>query len=236
MMTSKYFKTIAVLLITITAFVIGIILASKMFNKPNNGNTNNSYYNQVTDTIISKSKLKQLSGYKDETKPKTVIIYKPEVIKIDTAYLQGDTICIKTEKGNIIKYQSNFLTNFSDASKLIDMKLSGSNLSLSLLTPKGQSLTQLFKIDPFHYNYIYTGNKLTLEPNKKWYNNFTIYGQLTILPLVNIYSTDVGINYKTSIIIIDGGVKFYFIPEFEKSFNLSPYIGIRYNLPWPGKQ
>lgn len=234
-MTSKYLKSLAILLITIVAFVCGIMLASKLFQKPKVDN-NTEYYNQTTDTIISKTKLKQLVGYKNETKPVSVTIYKPNVIKIDTAYVVGDTICIRTEKGDIIKYQTNFLSNYSDASKLIDMKLTGNNLSLSLLTPKGQSLTQLFKIDPFRYNYIYTGNKLTLEPNSKWYNNFTIYGQLTMLPLVSIYSTDIGINYKTSYIIIDGGVKFYYITAFEKQFNLSPYIGIRYNLPWPRKQ
>ena len=55
-MTSKYLKFLSILLITVVAFVCGIILASKLFQKPNVDN-NTEYYNQNTDTIISKTKL-----------------------------------------------------------------------------------------------------------------------------------------------------------------------------------
>ena len=233
-MTTKTLRTIGILLIMVVAFITGIILTVKFINKPISNSTN-QVVNTETDTIISKTVLKKLKPYNTETKPKVVTIYKTSYVKPDTVYLKGDTVVIAVP-GSTINYNSSFLTNFQDASKLIDFKLKGESLSLSLLTPKGISQTQLFNIDPLHYNYIYTDNKLTIEPNNKWYNNFTIYGQLLMKPLVNIYEIDLGLNYKTSIIIIDGGISFYFIPEFKQKFNLTPYIGIRYNLPWPQRK
>ena len=231
MMTSKQLRALAIFIITISAFIGGIVLATKMIKIQHDGSITD-IYNQKTDTIISKSILKKLKPYDYETKPKTITIYKPNIIRVDTCYLKGDTVRLETENGKI-DYNQSFLTTFPDANKLIDFKIKGKDLSLSLITPKGVSLTQLFNIDPLHYNYVYVDNKLTLEPNDKWYYNLSLYGQIIIKPLVNIYNLDIGINYKTKIFIIDGGGSFYYIPQFQKPFNLTPYLGIRYNLQWP---
>lgn len=230
-MKNNNFKLLLSLVVLITIFFGGFFLALEL-RKPNE--IGNVYFNSVTDTIISKKHLATLKPFETETKPQTVIIYKPEYIKVDTVIFEHDTLYVDTGSTKYIKYSSTFLTNFPGSDKLIGIKLSSTNLTLNLLSPLGLVHSKLFDINPQLFDYIYTENKLTLKPTK-FYHNLTFYGRVRVKPIISFYDLGVGINYNTKGIIIETGIIGYYYYGLQKPYGITPELSIQYNLPWPRK-
>lgn len=122
-------------------------------------------YNYKTDTIIQKIPFQVLDTLIEYAPPKTIIQYVDTgSYKYITVEKVDSNLIVQIEKLNKeITIHENYLKKYPTASKLVELKLDYSTLSLTLLDIDAKIKTSIYPIDLQHYKLQYINDSLRFK-------------------------------------------------------------------------
>lgn len=215
-----------VLLIAVVALILVVIffLGSKRKNPDFNQKT---VY--LTDTVYVDRFIEVEPEYRNSQKPQVVTIYKTDTVEVERVVMVRDTVTLVLKDSTKLNFNSNFLTQFPNSDKLIQLRFSQDNLSLGLVNPQGVVFSKDYPIDTRFLNYNYVNNNLTWE-RKNFFSRIQPLVQTTIRPLNNLYDLDLGLKYNTSKFSYELGINLSYYPKLKNNLGSDPYFRLRYEF------
>lgn len=147
----------------IIIFILTYLIIPKNCDKGKESD-NEVVYNYQTDTIIKKSEFKNLGNIRiadlKKTQPITIIKWlKPKIEKSDSIKIK-DSIIIVYKDTSKVKYDKAFLSSYTEANKLINIRLIKDSLSVTTFNKSAELVTQRYPLYLENFGYLYYDNEL----------------------------------------------------------------------------
>lgn len=186
--------------------------------------------NNRPDTIYVNKPFKPIPQYKFLKVPYLVTFWRDPQVKIDTVYVDSAKVHYAIPTGHI-EFNHQFLVQYPESPKLIQMVTSKNTLEFTFIKPDGLIRTERYtEFYPEVNYYNYTDGQLTYK-RKPFFQRFEISPELMIRPLANMYDLNLGLKYKTRKIYYEIGLNSYYYPNFgTKPLGATPYLRIGLTL------
>lgn len=191
-----------------------------------------------TDTIWFSSCFEFDSNLKLIEKPRTVFFFITDTLfqekKISEVLIQRDTLILHLKDSSNISLNQDFLTQYPENPKLLQVDLSQNSFDLSLLSTEGKIYRENYKIDTEFRNYRYSfrnsrNGNLSSE-NISFWKRFEPFTQVTLKPFNSMMDLDLGVTYKTRKINYEIGISGFYYPQMSNSLGGDLFLRVRYNF------
>lgn len=174
-----------------------------------------------------------IKPYKNLSPPKLITIYKySDPVRVDSVIYHTDTVTMYVRdsiKPSKIDFNKDFLLNYPDSPKLLQMLLNGNDLSFNLLFPNGESTQYDYYIKPDRYKYHFNGRELTHE-RKSFFKNISPFVSYQIRPIKNLHDLDFGIKYNTNKFNYVMGINGYYYPNIKDNPDWDLFFKVEYKF------
>ena len=231
-MNNQYLKIkhwVKVGIFIVMAFTILRLYESNRDLKYDLDNTLPTVHN--VDTVYRDRPYIPLKPYKLTQSPKKVIFYQPPIIipSIDRVIVKTDTVKIYLRDSSTVEYNSTFLTNYTNSSKLLGLELTDKKLSVDLLSTNGDTYSQKYNINTNKYHYRFDGNSLTYK-KKPFLKRFDLVVSYQFRPLNNLHNLDLCIKYNTSKFNYVMGIDGFYYPKYKNTPGWDIFFKVEYNF------
>lgn len=221
-------KLILALAVVVIALVFGgLIIAYGNLYKKLREKEDSDF--QKSDTVYVEKFYSPKKEYSVVSIPKLVTFYLTDTVEVERVELRRDTIRLTYRDSNYLEVNSNYLTQYPQNDKLIQMLVDNRNLSLVLLNTSGQVYQKAHSVDFTKYDYNYFDNQLTFK-KKNFFHRLQPFVEFTARPIHNNWDLGMGINYKTSKINYELGLNGYYYSLNQKPWNYDVFFRVRYNF------
>lgn len=214
-----------VLLLAVTLILGFIVFHNK--DKRNSKPEKETIYQ--TDTVYVDRFIQVEPEFNHSQKPQTVTIYKTDTVEVEKVLVVRDTVTLILKDSSKLDFNSNFLTQFPSADKLIQMKLNQNNLQMSLVNTQGIIFSKAYMIDTRFFNYNYVNNNLTWK-RKSFFSRIQPLAQTTVRPFKNMYDLDLGLKYNTSKFVYELGINLHYYPKLQNNIDNALYFRLQYEF------
>lgn len=222
-------KTTKVLLIVITILAIALGFCIYFLTEVRNVQIPDGTEQEKPDTVYM-TKFVPYKPYELPYKPyKYFFFTEKETIEVEKIEVVHDTVTVYTNDSTQFQYNSQFLTQYTTASKLIQLLLDDTSLSLSLLNTQGQLSTQYFQLDLDKFKYNYQPGGMTYEKNN-FFKRLHPFGEVMVRPLNLMLDANIGIYHKTGKIKYELGLNGFYYPTVQKLPGYDIYFKLRYEF------
>lgn len=193
-------------------------------------------------SVVSVGDFKSLPDTIYQDKPLIIrdTVYKYEVLPTQIVYwgrsqardtikeikILRDTIRLFYAKDSL-DINSDFLLKYPNTDRLIQLKLDD-YLTLNLITPSGQEVSKIWKLDE-GYSYNYYIQDMTHQKPKIW-KRIHPFGELQIRPFNQMYDLNLGINYNTKGFKYEIGFNLFYYPEIQKGVGRDLFLRLNYTF------
>lgn len=184
---------------------------------------------QKTDTVYVEKFYSPKKEYSVLSIPKLVTFYFTDTIEVERVKLKRDTIRLTYRDSDYLEVNSNYLTQYPQNDKLIQMTVEEKKLEMVLLNTSGQVYQKEYSTDFSKYDYNYLDNHLTLK-KKNFFHRIQPFAEFTARPVHNNWDLGIGLNYKTSRINYEIGLNGYYYSLNQKPWNYDVFFRVRYNF------
>lgn len=160
--------------------------------------------------------------------PERVFFYFTDTSYVENVKIQTDTLIITERDSSSLFYNTNFLTQYPHAPKLLQLNFSERKLSLALLNVQGNIYRETYSVDTRFSRYQYTDH-LTSDRVSFW-QKIQPFAQIQTRPVHNLWDLDLGISYNTRKINYEFGLNGYYYPKLQKYPGLDVFLRFRYNF------
>ena len=182
------------------------------------------------DTVYINKPFKPVPEYRFIKVPYLVTFWNDSPVKIDTVYVDSTRIHYVIPEGHVT-FNHQFLVQYPESPKLVQMVTSKNTLEFTFLKPDGLIRTEKYgEFYPEVNYYNYQNNQLTYK-RKPFFQRFEISPELMIRPLANMYDLNLGLKYKTRKIYYEIGLNSYYYPILgTKPLGATPYLRVGLTL------
>lgn len=152
-----------------------------------------------------------------------------DTLEIEKIKVIHDTVTVYTKDSTQINYNSQFLTQYPSASKLVQLLLDDENLSLSLLNTNGHLSTQEFKLDLDKFKYNYQPLGMTYE-KINFFKRLHPFVEAQVRPMNLLLDANLGIYHETGKIKYEFGLNGFYYPKLQKLPGWDLYFKLRYDF------
>lgn len=184
---------------------------------------------EKVDTVYLTKFIPVESYKRTYTSTKFYFFTEVDTVEIEKISLIHDTVFISTKDSSQILYDSQFLTQYPFANKLVQLLLENENLSLSLLDTQGQLSTQSFKLDLSKYRYNYQPTGMTYK-RVNFFKRLQPFAEIQVRPLNLMLDGNIGIYHKTGKTKYEFGLNGFYYPNIQNTPGYDIYFNISYEF------
>lgn len=181
------------------------------------------------DTVRIDKPFKPTLDFQDFQLPKTVFLYRVDSIPVDRVIYKDRIVTIVQKDSTRIEYQDQFLVNYPDKPKFIQLLADKSKLSITTFKTDCTLATEEYQVNFNRYQYNYQDGKLTYKKTP-FLKRFNLVPQYTFRPISNMHDLDLGLKYNTSKFNYEVGLNLNYYPSFRSHVGVDPYLRIQYNF------
>lgn len=182
-----------------------------------------------TDTLYLTKSFKPETQYKTITVPKLVVFYAQDTVPVKKIEADLERINLTLGSGKLESFSTQFLAKHPQSSKLIQLLLEDSDLSITQMDTQGKIFTERYSVYPKANQYNYFQGKMTHRP-RKFIKKLEFSSELMVRPLSNLWDLNLGICHKTSFISYEIGLNSHWYPHSVRQFGIDPYLRVKYNF------
>lgn len=160
--------------------------------------------------------------------PSRIFFFFTDTTEVEKALVIRDTLKITEKDSTNLYFNTNFLTQYPEASKLLQMNFSERRFEIALLNVQGQVYKETYPVDTRFSKYQYTDH-LTSDRVSFW-NRLQPFAQIQIRPIHNLWDMDLGISYNTTKINYELGINGFYYPGIHKTPGADIFLRVRYNF------
>ena len=176
------------------------------------------------DTSYSKKPFNPVPEYKFVQVPSLVVFYPQEEVEIDTVYVSKKEIQFISTSGKEFSFNPQFLLQYPENSKLVQMVQHKKTLEFVFINPRGKLYSEEFT--PYYPDvnlYNYQNGELTFK-RKPFLQRFDFSVEAMVRPLVNMYDVNLTLNYKTRKSYYEIGLNSHYYPTLQPNIGYTPFI------------
>ena len=171
-----------------------------------------------------------VESFKYDYQPSKYFFFTEEKeVKVDTIVYIHDTVRVFMKDSSRVDYSSQFLTQYTSASKLVQLLLDSENLSLTLFDTQGSLHTEQYNLNLEAFKYNYLNNQMSFQKNS-FFKNIHPFAEVSFRPMNVMLDANIGIYHKTSKIIYELGLNGFYYPKLQKPFGKDFYFKLRYEF------
>lgn len=223
--TDRYLKKIIVPILLLALTVVCIFCIVLFFRVRNNQYPDLPERVEVDTVFVSRFFIPE-SNLKFREFPEVVYMFFSDSIPVKDIRVIRDTVFVETEDSTL-NYNAQFLAQYPNASKLIQMELNR-DLRFTLLHPSGKISQEVYQVDPEINRYLYT-DCLTSQ-RKNFWQRLSPFVQLQIRPFNTMVDLDLGLKYKTSRMQYEIGINGFYYQPLPKPFGADLFLRARYEF------
>ena len=222
-------KTNKILLIAITILTIALGTCIYFLTDVRNVQIPTGTEQEKPDTVYL-TKFIPVESYKYKNiASKLYFFTEVDTVEIEKLKLLHDTVRVYTTDSTKIDYSSQFFTQYSEASKLIQLLLDNEKLSLSLFSTQGQLTTQEFDLDLNKFKYNYQSGNMTYTKTSV-FKRLHPFAEIMVRPMNLLLDANVGIYHKTGNFNYELGLNGFYYPRLKNQPGWDLYFKLRYDF------
>lgn len=222
-------KTNKILLIALTILAIALGVCIYFLTDVRNVQIPTGTEQEKPDTVYL-TKFIPIEPYKySSIAPKFYFFTELDTVGIEKIKIVHDTVTVYTQDSTKINYNSQFFTQYTGASKLVQLLLDDESLSLSLFNTQGQLSTQEFKLDLDKFKYNYQPEGMTYTKNN-FFKRLHPFAEVMVRPMNLLLDTTIGIYHKTGNFNYEFGLNGFYYPRLQKIPGWDLYFKLRYDF------
>lgn len=160
--------------------------------------------------------------------PSRIFFFFTDTTEVEKTLVIRDTLKITEKDSTNLYFNTNFLTQYPEASKLLQMNLSERRFEIALLNVQGQVYKETYSVDTRFSKYQYTDH-LTSDRISFW-SRLQPFAQIQIRPIHNFWDLDLGLSYNTTKINYELGINGFYYPGIHKTPGADIFLRVRYNF------
>lgn len=203
-------------IVFLTWVIVGINRQDR--NLPEKADTDTVYVNRFFDSE---------PDFKFTQIPERVFVFFSDITEVEKVELVRDTVFVYQKDSNPISYSTQFLTQYTQSPKLIQMNLSD-KLKLTLMNPNGKVYQEVYPIDLNRFEYLYS-DRLSYQ-RKSFWKRWTPFVQFQVRPFHSWVDLDFGLSYKTSNFNYEFGINGFYYHHLNNPVGADLFLRIRYEF------
>lgn len=184
----------------------------------------------VPDTIYV-TKFVPVGSYKSTFTPTRYIFFsETDTVEVDKIVHTRDTVSVYLKDSTAIDYNVQFLAQYPNASKLIQLLLDSENLSLTFFNAQGTLSTEEYKLNLDKFKYNYQWDEGFSYKKNSFFKNLHPFVEAQVRPINLMLDVNLGLYHKTGKIIYETGLNGFYYPRVKTNPGWDIYFKMRYNF------
>lgn len=183
-----------------------------------------------TDTVYMSKPFQVSKSLKHLELPKYLLLYPPasEPEVITQVIMKHDTVEFQLNTGNSLSVNSNFLTQYPDTERLIQLSFDNKRLDLTTQDTSGKVSTKGYELDLQKYRYLYHSKEMTKDKVRLINLRPVLY--TTYRPFNQMLDLNLGLAHQSKKLSYEVGVNAFYYPKFQNHLGKDLYLKLQYTL------
>lgn len=215
--------------ITTIAFIFMALTIFWLWNRNSELRGNLKNYKTKPDTVWYDKPFVPKVEYPDFNIPSLVFLYQIDTVQIDRIEYKDNFITIIKKDSTQVGYMGEFLTNYPDSPKLLQILSESNKLSISTFNTDCSLSTVEYEVNYNRYSYNYLNGNLTSK-KKPFLKRFKPVAEYTLRPFNNLHDLDLGLKYNTTKFNYEAGLNLNYYPKWDNGIRADLYLKVQYNF------
>lgn len=215
--------------IVTTAFIFMALTIFWLWNRNYELKKDFENYNHKPDTVWYNKPFNPKPEYPVFNVPSMVFIYQTDTVQIDRVEYVDNIITITKVDSVKVEYNGQFLTNYPDSPKLLQILSDKNKLSVSTFNTDCSLTTQEYYVNYDRYSYNYQNGNLTSK-KKSFFQRFKPVAEYTLRPFNNLHDFNLGLKYNTTKFNYEAGLNLNYYPKLNDGVGADLYLRVQYNF------
>lgn len=184
----------------------------------------------VIDTVYM-TRFVPVKSYKSPFQPHRYIFFSEvDTVEVEKVIHTRDTVKVYIKDSTAIDYNVQFLSQYPNASKLVQLLLDSENLSLTLFNAQGTLSTEEYRLDLDKFKYNYQCDEGFSYKKNNFFKRLHPFAEVQLRPINLMLDVNLGIYHKTGKIIYETGLNGFYYPRVKTYPGWDFYFKMRYNF------
>lgn len=215
--------------IVTTAFIFMALTILWLWNRNCELKYNFENYTKKPDTVWYNKPFKPEYEYPVFNIPSMVFVYQTDTLSIDRVEYVDNIVTITKVDSVKVEYNGQFLTNYPDSPKLLQILSDKNKLAVSTFNTDCNLTTQEYHVNYDRYSYNYQNGNLTSK-KKSFFQRFEPVAEYTLRPFNNLHDFNLGLKYNTTKFNYEAGLNLNYYPKLNDGVGADLYLRVQYNF------